>query len=132
MVPRLSAMTDVVFLASQQGYQANREQEIADRLRADRPDLTVRTLSPADSVPLLTKYKLKFGPAVVIDERLEFIGIPRYRMLLERIEISKRRAAVPPPAPAAATPVAAAPKPSVPAAAPPPPSPRVEPSSGSA
>ncbi len=127
-------MTEVVFLASQQGYQANREQEIADRLRADRPDLTVRTLSPVDSAALLTKYKLKFGPAVLIDGRLEFIGIPRYRMLLERVEISKRRAAAPPPAPApaAATPVAAASKPSTTAAATPPPSPPVEPSSGSA
>lgn len=112
-------MTEIVFLASLQGFQASREQAIADRLKAERPDVTVRVLAPQESTPLLTKYKLKFGPAVVIDNRLEFIGIPRFRMLLERIEISKRRALAPPPAAAPPTPQAA-PKPApTPSAAPP-------------
>ncbi len=113
-------MTEIVFLASNQGYQVNREQAIAKRLQAERPDVTVRVLTAQDSAPLLTKYKLKFGPAVVIDNRLEFVGIPRYRMLLERIEISKRRALAPPPAaavaPASSPPTPAPPKPSTPAA----------------
>lgn len=109
-------MTEIVFLSSVQGYQTAREQEIAERLKTARPDLTVRVLTPQESGPLLTKYKLKFGPAVLIDNRLEFIGVPRFRMLLERIEISKRRAAAPKPAPAAA-PVAA---PAAPAPATPP------------
>ena len=96
-------MTEIVFFSSIQGYQANREQEVADRLKADRPDLTVRVVPPSESASALAKYKLKFGPAVVIDNRLEFVGIPRYRMLLERIEISTKRAlAPPPPAPVAA------------------------------
>ena len=95
-------MTEIVFLSSLQGYQTAREQAIVDRLKAERPELTVRFLSPQESTPVLTKYKLKFGPAVVIDDRLEFIGLPRYRMLLERIEISKRRALAPPAAEAAA------------------------------
>lgn len=102
-------MTEIVFLSSVQGYQTAREQATADRLKADRPDLSVRVLSPQESGPVLTKYKLKFGPAVLIENRLEFVGIPRYRMLLERIEISKRKAA----APASAAP-AAAPKPAAP------------------
>jgi hypothetical protein len=105
-------MTEVLFLPSNQGYQTIREQTVADRLRTDRPDVTVRVLTPQESAPLLTKYKLKFGPAVVIDNRLEFVGIPRYRMLVERIEISKRRALAPPPAPAAA--VASPPRPAAP------------------
>ena len=105
-------MTEIVFLSSNQGYQADRGQAIAERLKADRPDVTVRVLSPQESASLLAKHKLKFGPAVVIDNRLEFVGIPRYRTLVERIEISKRRALAPP-APAAAVP--AAPKPAAPA-----------------
>jgi hypothetical protein len=109
-------MTEIVFLSSNQGYQTSREQTIADRLKADRPDVTVRVLSPQESASLLTKYKLKFGPAVVIDNRLEFVGIPRYRMLVERIEISRRRALAPPP-PAAPAPVVSAPaKPAAPSA----------------
>ena len=110
-------MTEIVFLSSNQGYQTSREQAVADRLKAERPDVTVRVLSPEESGSLLTKYKLKFGPAVVIDNRLEFVGVPRYRMLLERIEISKRRALAPPPAPAPAAP--ASPKPMAPAPKPP-------------
>ncbi len=126
-------MTEVVFLASLQGYQANREQEVADRLKADRPDLAVRVLSSTESAPLLTKYKLKFGPAILIDNRLEFIGIPRYRMLLERIEISKRRAAAPPApsAPSAAAPTQAVPRPATPATARPEATPPAKPSGAS-
>ncbi len=113
-------MTEIVFLSSLQGYQAARETAIADRLKAERRDLTVRLLSPQESGPALAKYKLKFGPAVVIDNRLEFVGVPRYRMLLERIEISKRRALAPPPAaaPVPAAPATAATQPA-PAASPP-------------
>ncbi|HYM39239.1 MAG TPA: hypothetical protein VEY12_03705 [Thermoplasmata archaeon] len=95
---------DVLFLSSVQGYQTDRVREIAERLRADRPDLTVRLQSPEESASLLAKYKLKFGPAIVINDRLEFVGIPRYRMLLERLEISKQRALAPPPAAAAPAP----------------------------
>ena len=113
-------MLEVLFLSSVQGYQTSRESEIAERLKTERPDLLVRVLAPEESAPILAKYKLKFGPAVAINSRLEFIGVPRYRMLLERIEISKRRAAAPPPAPAP-TP---APTPAVkPAPAPAPPKP---------
>ncbi len=107
-------MMEILFLSSLQGYQTNREQAVADRLKTDRPDLTVRVLSPAESAPVLTKYKLKFGPAVVIGNRLEFVGIPRYRMLLERVEISRRRAEAPA-APAAASAAPAAPRPTPPA-----------------
>lgn len=91
---------EIVFLSSVQGYQTSRERQIADRLKAEHSDLSVRLVSPEESLSLLTKYKLKFGPAVLINNRLEFVGVPRYRMLLERIEISKRRALAPPSAPA--------------------------------
>ena len=107
-------MTEIVFLSSLQGYQTAREQAIVERLKAERSDVTVRFLSPEESAAVLTKYKLKFGPAVVIDNRLEFIGVPRYRMLLERIEISKRRALAPPPTPAPPQPAPAAAPPAKP------------------
>ena len=95
------------------------------KAQSDRPDLMVRVHPPSDSGPLLAKYKLKFGPAVLIDNRLEFVGVPRYRMLLERIEISKRRALAPPQPPAAAAPPA--PAPAKPAPATPPATPPAKP-----
>lgn len=110
-------MTEVLFLSSLQDYQLDRLQEIADRLRRDRPDLIVKVAGPQESGPLLPKFKLKFGPAVVIEGRLEFVGVPRYRMLLDRIEISLQRKLNPPsaPAPAAAPTKPAAPAPPKPA-----------------
>ena len=108
-------MTEVLFLSSVQEYQLDRLHEVADRLRKDRPDLTVKVEAPSSSGPLLAKYKLKFGPAIAIEGRLEFVGVPRYRMLLERIEVSVQRKANPPPAPAPAAPPKPAASPAKPA-----------------
>jgi len=104
-------MVTVTFLASVQGYQQDRIQEIADRLKGDHPEWTIKVLSPDETQPLLPKYKLKFGPAILVNDRVEFVGIPRYRMLVERVamvaagKISPRTAA-PPPASAPAAPAA--------------------------
>ena len=110
----------VTFLSSVQGYQEARVKEVAKRLRADHPEWTVEVLSPDASQPLLTNYKLKFGPAVLVGDKIEFVGVPRYRMLVERIamvaagKISPRTAA-PPPVPSAAASKPAAPtRPSLP------------------
>ena len=108
---------EVVFLSSVQGFQTDREHAIVDRLRSERPDLQVRLVPAEDSAAMLVKYKLKFGPAVLIDNRLEFVGVPRYRMLLERIDLSKRRAQAPPAPAAAAPPPATAGGPGAPAPA---------------
>ena len=78
-------MVTVTFLASLQEYQDERIQEVVDRLRKDHPEWKVEVLSPEDSKPLLAKYKLQFGPAILVNGRIEFVGIPRYRMLVERI-----------------------------------------------
>ncbi len=111
----------VTFLASVQEYQEGRIQEVAERLRADHPEWTVKVLPPEASGPLLAKYKLKFGPAILVDDRIEFVGIPRYRMLIERVamvaagRISPRTAAPPP----SAAPPTSSSKPAVPASPPP-------------
>lgn len=118
-------MVDVTFLSSLQEYQETRVEEIAERLRADHPEWKVDVVSPDLSKPLLAKYKLQFGPAILVNGRVEFVGIPRYRMLVERIAMVAAgkispRTAQPPPAPArpAAQP---APKPGPPATPSPPP-----------
>lgn len=78
-------MVTVTFLSSLQGYQEGRVEEIVKRLRADHPEWKVDILSPEASKPLLAKYELQFGPAILVNDRIEFVGVPRYRMLVERI-----------------------------------------------
>ena len=101
-------MVTIAFISSVQGFQEDRVEEIAQRLREDHPDWKVDITPPDASKPLLAKYKLQFGPAILVNGRIEFVGIPRYRMLVERIamlaagRISPRTAA-PPAAPAVAT-----------------------------
>lgn len=111
-------MVAVTFLSSVQGYQEGRVEEIVKRLRTEHPEWTVEILPPEASRALFAKYKLQFGPAILMNNRIEFVGVPRYRMLVERIamvaagKISPRTAQ--PPATAAP-----APKPAAPAGPPP-------------
>ncbi|HTD81166.1 MAG TPA: hypothetical protein VK723_03340, partial [Thermoplasmata archaeon] len=43
-------------------------------------------------VVFLSKHKLKFGPAVVVDGQLEYVGIPRFSMLVDRVlQMRERR-----------------------------------------
>src|SRR2546428_8104180 len=130
-VRRREAMVTVTFVSSVQGYQEGRVAEIVKRLRTDHPEWKVDVLSPDASKPLLATYKLQFGPAILVNERMEFVGIPRYRMLVERIamvaggKISPRTAQPPTPATPAAGGAAEPTAPATPAAAPaqkPPPS----------
>jgi len=113
-------MVAVTFLSSVQDFQEGRIQEVANRLLKDHPDWKVEVVPPEASTPRLAKYKLQFGPAILVNDRIEFVGIPRYRMLVERVSqvaagrISPRTAQPP------ATP-AAAPKPAAPPSPTPPP-----------
>ena len=115
-------MVTVTFLSSVQDFQEGRIQEVAERLRKDHPEWKVDVVPPEGSKPLLAKYKLQFGPAILVNERIEFVGIPRYRMLIERVSqvaagrISPRTAQPPP---SVATTAAA--KPAAPPNPPPPP-----------
>ena len=115
-------MVTVTFLASLQEFQEARIREMADRLRSDHPEWKVEILSPAESQPVLAKQQLQFGPAILVNDRVEFVGIPRYRMLVERIAMvaagrTSPRTAQPPPTPAAPS----AAKPAAPASPPTPP-----------
>lgn len=75
----------VTFVDSVQGHQTERLREIADRLRKQRSDVQVNLVEGDDAKRMLETHKLKFGPAVVIDGRLEYVGVPRWRFLQERI-----------------------------------------------
>ena len=124
-VRRTDAMVTVTFVSSVQDFQGDRVREAAERLRKDHPDWKVDVVAPEASKPLLAKYKLQFGPAILVNDRIEFVGIPRYRMLVDRVAMiaagrPSPRTAQPPavPTPAVAKPAA---KPAAPAAPAPPP-----------
>ena len=111
-------MTEVTFVDSVQGHQLERLREIADRLRAKLPDVVVRVVDGDAAKGLLRQHKLNFGPALLIDGRLEYVGVPRWRFLQERIAqvaggIPNPRTAAPPAPPAGARPTAS-PKPAAP------------------
>src|SRR2546421_12894199 len=106
-VRRKDDMVTVTFLSSVQDFQEGRIQEVADRLRKDHPDWKGEVVPPEASTPRLAKYKLQFGPAILVNDRIEFVGIPRYRMLVERVsQVAAGRTSprtAQPPAPAAPT-----------------------------
>ncbi len=116
----------VTFVDSVQGHQTARVRETAARLAKARPEVTVSVIEGDAAKATLAQYKLKYGPAVVIDGRLEYVGVPRWRFLQERIaqvagKIPNPRSSAPPtpPAPPKAAPAApAAAKPAAPAAPP--------------
>src|SRR3989304_2811169 len=78
-------MTEVIFVASIQGHQVERTRDFAERLRKAPPDLAISVVEGDAAEALLGRYKLKFGPAIVVDGRLEYVGIPRWRYLQERL-----------------------------------------------
>ena len=78
-------MTEVVFVTSNQAQQTERVRSIATRLKQRLPDVAVKTVEAAGQPELLAQYKLKFGPAVIIDGLLEYVGVPRLSMLIDRV-----------------------------------------------
>jgi hypothetical protein len=112
----------VTFVDSVQGHQTARVREVAERLRRARPDLGVTLVEGEPARAMLAHHKLAFGPAVIIDGRLEYVGVPRWRFLQERIAqvaagVPNPRSSVPPAPPAPPKP-ATAPAPAAPAAMP--------------
>jgi len=119
---------EVTFVASVQGHQTDRVREIADRLRAQQPDVKVTLVEGDAANALLQKHELQFGPAVIVDGRLEYVGVPRWRFLQERIaqvaqNLVNPRTAAPPTPPAKPAPPAAAPAKAAASADAPPPNP---------
>ncbi|HLE45524.1 MAG TPA: hypothetical protein VI915_00835 [Thermoplasmata archaeon] len=85
-------MTEVVFLASVQGQGTERVRSVSEKLKKRLPDVTVRVLEGAASRDAMAGHKVKFGPAIVIDGRLEYVGIPRLSMLVDRVlQVRDRR-----------------------------------------
>lgn len=72
------------------GFQEERLRRVLDAFRERRPDLEVEVIETKDHAELLKPFSLTFGPAIVVDGRLEFVGMPRLRMLVERVHALER------------------------------------------
>lgn len=77
----------MTFVTSLQGRQAERVRDISTGLREKRPGIKVEVLEAEQQKDLLAKFKLKFGPCVMIDGKLQFVGVPSLRQLVEKIDL---------------------------------------------
>jgi hypothetical protein len=89
---------ELIYLRSPTGLQHQRALEILAKVREARPDVTIREVDPSEDPALAERFKIKYSPGLIINGRIEFVGIPREGMLLERLElISQGLAEVGPP-----------------------------------
>jgi hypothetical protein len=95
-------MTDVTFVTSLQGRQAERVKEVSTGLKERRPQIKVDVLEAEQQKDILAKFKLKYGPCVMIDGSLQFVGIPSLRQLVEKIDLLAKAGEAKPPEPAPA------------------------------
>ena len=95
-------MTDVTFVTSLQGRQAERVKDISAGLMDKRPELKVEVLEAEQHKDILARFKLKYGPFVMIDGKMEFVGIPSLRQLVEKIDSLAKAAVAKPQEPAPA------------------------------
>jgi len=95
-------MTEVTFVTSLQGRQAERVKGISASLREKRPEIRVEVLEAEQHKDLLEKFKLKYGPCVLVDGTMQFVGIPSLRQLIEKIDALAKaaQAKTPEPSPA--------------------------------
>ncbi len=61
-------------------------QGLLERARDRVPNMELREVNLADRPELALRYGVLSTPALVIDGRLEFTGVPKQRKLLRRLE----------------------------------------------
>jgi hypothetical protein len=76
---------ELVYLKSPTGQQHERALKVLSRVREALPDLKYREVDPREDPEYAAQFRIKYAPGIIIDGRIEFVGIPRERMLLERI-----------------------------------------------
>jgi len=84
-------MTKVVFISNTHGIQSERIEKISKGLKERRPDIKVEMLDVQKHTDLLEKFNLHHGPFILIDDKLLFVGIPRLKMLLDKIDAQTKK-----------------------------------------
>lgn len=83
--PAFSEPMEMVYLKSPTGLHHKRAAEVLGRVREALPDLKYREVDPREDPDYAAQFHIKYAPGIVIDGRIEFVGIPRTRMVLDRI-----------------------------------------------
>ncbi len=97
---------ELIYLRSPTGQQHERAKRVLDAIRSTMPELTIREVDPADDPGYAERFKIKYAPGLIVDGRIEFVGIPREKMLLERLQLLAQ-ATFRPPLPVAGAPATA-------------------------
>ncbi|MFQ5838164.1 MAG: hypothetical protein ACE5HJ_05210 [Thermoplasmata archaeon] len=77
---------ELIYLKSPTGQQHERAVNVLGQIRELLPDLQYKEVDPREDPEYAAKFNIKYAPGIIIDGRIEFVGIPRERMLLERIK----------------------------------------------
>ncbi len=59
--------------------------EVIEAARAERPDLVLRVVDLSQAPEIAVKYRVMATPAIAIDGRLAFTGVPKPEALRARI-----------------------------------------------
>ncbi len=84
---------EMVYLRSPTGLHHERALDVLGRVREKLPDLEYREVDPREDPDYAAQFHIKYAPGIVIDGRIEFVGIPRTRMVLDRIRQLREPAA---------------------------------------
>ncbi len=76
---------ELVYLKSPTGLHHERAVEVLSRIREKVPDLEYREVDPRKDPEYAEKFHIKYAPGIIINGQIEYVGIPRERMLLDRI-----------------------------------------------
>lgn len=76
---------ELVYLKSPTGTHHERAVEVLGRIRKRLPDLKYREVDPREDPDYAAQFHILYAPGIIIDGRIEYVGIPRERMLLDRI-----------------------------------------------
>lgn len=97
---------ELIYLRSPTGQQHDRAIEVLDVVKRAWPDMKVREVDPLKEPDFAKRFNIRSAPGLIVNGKIEFVGIPRDTMLLERLELVSRTPSqpTPPPAPPAPTP----------------------------
>ncbi|MEE9592971.1 MAG: hypothetical protein V3W28_05270 [Thermoplasmata archaeon] len=76
---------ELVYLKSPTGQQHERAEAVLALVQEIMPDLEYREVDPRNDPDYAARFPISHAPGLIVDGRIEYVGIPRERMLLDRL-----------------------------------------------